>query len=745
MKNERRLRTVFLVQAMDCSDELRVIERRLRQLPSITDLQANLIAHTLTVVHDEILPAARIQKEIRKAGFEAVLHEETAQGGFEENAVSRWWPHNGRALATLISGVLLAVAAALHFIVHAPPAAVDATLLLAIAAGGLKLFRSGVKAALRFSPDMTLLMTIAIIGSIVIGHLSEGASVVFLFSLAQWLESRTVDRARDSIRKLLDLSPREAVVVRDGRQEHVTVEAVAPGETLVIRPGERIPLDGEVIDGTSEVDESPVTGESMPVEKQVGSTVFAGSVNQHGSLVIRATKRWSDTALAKVIHMVEEAQSRRAPTQQFVDKFARWYTPAVIAGAALLVIIPTLQHAPFSVWFYKALVLLVIACPCALVISTPVTIICALARAARSGVLIKGGAHLENVGKLDTIIFDKTGTLTQGKAEVVDVLPLNNVPPREILRAAAAVESHSEHHLARAVLHKAKAEGIEPPAISNFSALPGRGARADLDGQTFFVGNPRLFQELGADTSVVEPRLQQLELEGKAVVLVGRADLLMGALVLADVIRPNAPGALHRLRSVGIDDFIMLTGDNEGTARAIATQLGMDHYHAGLLPQDKVREVQETLAERKLAAMVGDGVNDAPALAASTVGIAMGTAGTDAALETADIALMADDLDKLAYTVSLGRKAVAIIRQNVGLALLIKAAFITLAVAGAATLWSAVAADMGASLLVILNGMRLLHYEDKHETTCPGCRKSEGRGPEVKLECCVDTENRKNR
>ena len=710
--DDNHLKSIFYVQAMDCPDELNAIERKLRPMPGVIDLRANFIDHTLTVLHEDTLPTAGVHRAIKQAGFDAILKEDVTETGDNGNS-SRWWPRNGQGVLTLVSGALLAVAAVLN-LAHLSLAAINAVLLLAMVTGGFRLVRKGIRAAVKRNPDMNFLMTLAVIGAVVVNQLFEGASVVFLFSLAQWLESRTIGRARDAIRKLLDLSPKEAVVLRGGIEERIGVEEVAAGEVLVILPGEKIPLDGEVIEGASEVDESPVTGESMPVEKSTGSAVFAGSLNQHGSLTIRATRQWSDTTLAKVIHMVEEAQSRRAPAQQFVDKFARYYTPAVIAAAVLVAVVPTLFHLPFNVWFYKALVLLVIACPCALVISTPVTIICALARAAHAGVLIKGGAHLENVGKLDTIIFDKTGTLTQGKPEVIDVLPLNSLPPREILRVAAAVESRSEHHLAKAVLRKAMAERIDIGPIANFAALPGRGARADLDGRTCYVGSLRLFRELRADTAAIEATLLQNESDGKAVVLVGTATQVLGAVVLADVIRPAALHALRELRRLGITDFVMLTGDNEGTARAIAAQLDMDHYHAGLLPEDKVREVHETLAERKLAAMVGDGVNDAPALAASSVGIAMGTAGTDAALETADIALMADDLDKLPYTVSLGRKAVAIIRQNIAAALVIKAVFIVLALAGVATLWAAVVADMGASLLVIFNGMRMLKFGGKN-------------------------------
>jgi len=697
--------TVFRVEGMDCAEELQVIENKLRPLRGVIDLEANFLERTLTVTHEPDLPPERIRDAIRRTGFDALIPGQEARW-------QSWWARRGKLLLTALSGALLAAGGILTLAAERSATA-DALLLGAAAAGGVLVARNGLRSALRLNLDINFLMTVAAAGAVGLGEYVEAASVVFLFSLAQLLETHSIDRARNAIRALLNLTPKEALVLRDGQLRRVPAAAVAVGESVVIRPGERIPLDGIVTEGASDVDESPITGESMPAAKAVGDSVFAGTINQHGSLTIRSTRAAGDTTLAKIIHMVEVAQSKRALAQRFVDRFSRIYTPTVLAIAVAIAVVPALLFAqPFDRWFYQALVLLVIACPCSLVISTPVTIVCALARSAHSGVLIKGGAHLENVGRLDTIIFDKTGTLTLGKPEVIGVLPLNNLPAAEILRIAAAVEARSEHHLARAIVRKAKAEGVHHNAAAGFAALPGRGAKAELDGRTCYVGSLRLFRELGCDTAPVEEALLRRESEGKAVVLVGTRDGILGSVVLSDVIRPDAADALRKLRRLGITDFIMLTGDNEGTARAIARQLGMDHYHAGLLPEDKVREVQQTLDERKLAAMVGDGVNDAPALATSSVGIAMGTAGTDAALETADIALMADDLEKLPYTVSLGRTAVAVIRQNIAFSLLIKVAFIGLALAGVASLWAAVAADMGGSLLVIFNGMRLLQFKE---------------------------------
>ena len=694
--------TEFYIEKMDCPDELRLIEAKLKPLAGIEDLRPNYIQRTLTIVHEESLPVEKLRQAIRSSGFEAALRG-------EEHGEIRWWPRYGKGLLTIASGLMLAAALALHIAGGYEEPAV-ALAIGSLLTGGAYVLQRGIASAFRFSFEMNFLMSVAAIGAVIVGEPYEGASVMFLFSVAQWLESRSIDRARDAIRKLLDLAPREAVVVRDGAEMRVPVGDVAVGETLIIRPAEKIPLDGVVIGGASSVNESPVTGESLPVEKTAGSSVFAGSLNVHGSLTVAATSKAENTTLAKIIHLVEEAQSRRAPSQQFVDRFARIYTPAVLVGALLVAAIPPILGHSLSDWVYQALVLLVIACPCALVISTPVTIVCALARSARDGVLIKGGAHLEHLGRLQTIIFDKTGTLTWGKPEVADVVPLADAAPDEILAIAAAVESRSEHPLAHAILRKAISRKIETPAIANFAALPGLGARADIDGTTFYVGRPRLFQELGCPVEQLEETVGHYEGSGRISVFVGTQCSISGAIILSDTIRPNAAGALARLRDLGVDDLVMLTGDNEGSAKAVADKLSISHYHAGLLPADKVREVQMVIQQQRLAAMVGDGINDAPALAASTVGIAMGTAGTDAALETADVALMTDDLERIPYAVSLGRRTERIIRQNIAASLLIKAAFIGLVVAGRATLWAAVAADVGVTLLVVFNAMRMLNH-----------------------------------
>jgi Cd2+/Zn2+-exporting ATPase len=519
----------------------------------------------------------------------------------------------------------------------------------------------------------------------------------------------------------MELSPAEASVRRDGMERRVPVAEVAVGETVVVRPGERIPVDGEVVAGRSSVSEAPITGESMPVDKEIGAAVFAGSINGHGVLELRSSRPASDTTLARIIHAVEEAQASRAPTQTFVDRFARIYTPLVVVAAVLIAIVPPLLAlGGWATWIYRALAMLVVACPCALVISTPVAIVSGLAGAARSGVLVKGGAFLERAARTTTIAFDKTGTLTEGRPAVTDIVPLDGVPPDELLRLALGVERWSEHPIALAVRAEGARRGIAPPASHEFESLPGRGARARVGAQLVALEHDRHLEEQGLVRPALAAALARLEAEGKtAVVVVARdaapaagAPRAVGVLGIADRVRPNAAAAVRALRESGIRHVVMLTGDNVGTARAVASAVGVDEVHAALLPADKVRIVRELEARGAQVAFVGDGVNDAPAMAAAGLSVAMGAAGTDVALETADIALMADDLEKLPVALRLSRKTLGIIEQNVAISLAIKAVFVVLAASGFATLWMAVAADMGGSLVVVANGLRALRPED---------------------------------
>lgn len=690
----------FIVQGMDCADEVRQIEDKVGKLPGVVKLQFDLFRQRLTV--NGMVTAPEVQRAIKEIGMVARPEGAVVQ-------VPGLWERHGRLLMAAVSGVTLALAGLLT-VLRAPELPADILLGISLFTGGWFIAPRGFRAARNGVLDMNFLMSTAAIGAVFIHELGEAASAMFLFSVAQLLEVYSMDRARNAIKALMDLSPAEANVKQaDGSEKVLSVGEVRVGELIVVRPGQTIPLDGIVVEGQSAVNQAPITGESVPMDKNPGAEVFAGSINQQGLLEVRVTKLVEDTTLARIIHAVEEAQATRAPSQSFVDRFSRIYTPAVVAGAVLIAILPPiLGFGAWSSWLYRALTMLVIACPCALVISTPVSIVSGLAAAARGGVLIKGGIHLENAGKVHAIAFDKTGTLTKGSPVVTDIQPLNGVSQEELLRFAAAVERGSEHPLAAAVVAAAEERNLEIPRASEFEAIVGRGIRARVNGNMLYVGSERLCHERGICTPQSEALQRKFELEGKTALIVGSDAQPMGVIAVADAVRPEARNAINQLRKLGITRLLMLTGDNELTAKSVATQLGITEYRAGLLPHEKVQIVQELERRGEKLAFVGDGVNDAPALAVATVGIAMGAAGTDVALETADVALMADDLSKLALTARLSRKTVAIIRQNIAFSIAVKAVFIILAVAGLATLWMAVAADMGASLAVIANGLRVL-------------------------------------
>jgi len=727
---ERNQEMVFQVEGMDCADCALHLEEALRRTSGVGQVSVDFSLARLRVAPvdgKEIRP--EVERVVREMGY-GLRDEAALPAGKEAGWRERLWRRR-RELATALSGLLisLAVAASLGGL---PEAVVAGLYLAAIVAAGFTVARAG-WSTLRStrSLDMNALMTIAAVGAVFVGEWAEGAVAMFLFSLGNTLESYTMDRARGAIRNLMDLSPRRATLLRDGQQEEVPVEDLRVGDRILVRPGERLPMDGAVLAGQSHVNQAPITGESVPVEKEPGDEVFAGTVNGQGALTVRVTRLASDTTIARIIKMVEEAQSQKAPSQRFVDRFARVYTPAVIALAVGVAVLPPLLGwlggagslgALFGIWVYRALVLLVIACPCALVISTPVSIVSAIASAARAGVLIKGGAHLESLGSLKVMAFDKTGTLTLGQPQVVEASCVGHVPGLpwaecpsclQMLADAAAVESHSEHPLGLAVVRAARDLGLWDAVSSaeGVQALTGRGVRGRVNGHSVTIGTHAYIHEEDPELAGGPfcEAVHASQAAGRSVMVV-RDDCcgVMGYLAVADTVRPAAPAALAALRQEGIERTVMLTGDNEATARAIAALTGVDDFEAELLPEDKVAAIEGLLARYGAVAMVGDGVNDAPALARATVGIAMGAAGTDTALETADVALMADDLFKLPFAVRLSRRARGIIRQNVALSLGIKAVFLVLALAGVATLWMAVFADMGASLIVTLNGMRLL-------------------------------------
>lgn len=585
----------------------------------------------------------------------------------------------------------------------------------AMLAGGWFLLPKAWRAVLRFRPDINLLVVIAAIGASVIGEWAEAATVVFLFGVAEWLEGWADRRARRAVEALLEIAPKTATVKRDGQFVEVPAEEVKIGETVAVKSAMHIPLDGAVLVGESSVNQAPITGESVPVDKKPGDTVFAGTINGEGALEIRVTKVAGDTTLAKIIRLVQQAQEEKAPTQRFVDVFAHYYTPLVTVAAFLVFLVPPLfLHGDWSDWLYRSCVLLIIACPCALVISTPVSIVAGLTALARQGVLVKGGAHLEAIAKLPALAVDKTGTITEGKPQVQGVEALNGKSNAEILRIGAAIDAHSPHPLAKAVVEYAAKQGIQFPRAENYQARSGRGAEGVVEGHAYFVGNHRFTHELGVCSPEIEKQLAVIESRGQSVVVVGHrphdncAGEVLGILAIGDTVRPNAITAIRSLHSAGVTSVVMLSGDNQRTADAIAKEVGIDEAKGDLLPEDKVTAVKALREKHGSVGMVGDGVNDAPAMATATIGIAMGGAGTDAAIETADVTLMKDDLAKIADTVRLSRRTMAIIRFNITFALGLKALFLLLTLMGHASLWLAIMADTGATLLVVANALRLL-------------------------------------
>jgi len=698
--------SVFRVEGMDCHEEVALIDRRLKTLAGVEGWRTDVVLGRLVVTYDAArVSTTAITDAVAAAGMRAWLeHEAPARVAERQGARAR----QGLLVA---SGAALAGGFAAE-LAGAPRPLIWLAFGLATGLGGSYWADRAWSSARLIALDINVLMLIAVVGAIAIGQWSEAATVTFLFAVAQWLETFNMERARHAIRALMELTPTEAIVRRDGRDVRVAVDDVRVGDRMVVRPGEKVPLDGVVAAGTSDVNQAPITGESMPVTKAPGAEVFAGTINGTGALEVRVTRLRRDSTLARIIGLVQDAQAERAPSQTFVERFARVYTPVVVAIALAVAVIPPLALGqPVATWVYRALVLLVISCPCALVISTPVSIVSALAGAARKGVLVKGGRHLEALARIACVAFDKTGTLTRGRPEVMRIEAINGAGDREVLRVAASLEARSSHPIALAILRRAAREGIVPEPGGLHEALPGLGAEGLVDGAPAIVGNHRLFEERGLCSAEQERHLEDMEDEGYTVVMVAHRGRAIGVLAVADSAREAAPAAVEMLRAGGIGHVVMLTGDQPATAERIAAELGIREVRAGLLPEDKVAAVRDLKAAFGSVAMVGDGVNDAPALAAADVGIAMGAAGSAAALETADIALMADELRRIPYAVRLSRATVRTIQVNIALSIGLKVIVFALAAVGMATLWMAVAADMGASLLVIANGLRLLRYD----------------------------------
>ncbi|GAA0339705.1 heavy metal translocating P-type ATPase [Bacillus carboniphilus] len=586
---------------------------------------------------------------------------------------------------------------------------------ISIFIGGYSLFSKGLKNLARLKFDMNTLMTVAVIGAAIIGEWGEGATVVILFAISEALERYSMDKARQSIESLMDIAPKEALIRRGQEEMVVPVDEIQIGDTMIVKPGQKLAMDGVVIKGTSTINQAAITGESVPATKTNGDEVFAGTMNEEGLLEVKVTKRVEDTTIAKIIHLVEEAQAERAPSQAFVDKFAKYYTPAIIVLAILIAVVPPLLFgAEWSEWVYQGLAALVVGCPCALVVSTPVAVVTAIGNAARNGVLIKGGIYLEEAGTLKVMAFDKTGTLTKGVPTVTDMVTFMG-NEEELLQITAAIEKGSQHPLASAIMRKAEESGVkyQDIEVNDFQSITGKGIKARVHNSLYYVGSPNLFEGMhGILSANQKAMIEKMQSQGKTVMILGTERDTLALIAVADEVRESSKEVIQKLRQVGIEKTVMLTGDNERTAKAIGKQVGVSDVKADLLPEDKLHFIKKLRSKYKNVAMVGDGVNDAPALAASSVGVAMGGAGTDTALETADIALMSDDLSKLPYTMKLSRKALAVIKQNIAFSLGIKALALLLVIPGWLTLWIAIFADMGATLLVTLNSLRLLKVKE---------------------------------
>jgi len=691
--------TILRVSGMDCASCARTVQHAAAAVPGVERAEVNFAAGRLSVVHDPSKASAKaIAKQVTKAGYQAMVH------GADEALAAAWWKQ--RRVAFLAASAMLALLACVAAVFDAAVVP-DALFVAAIVVGAYFPVRSAWASLRRRSVSINTLLVVATAGAVWLGLLEEAALLVVIFSLGEVLEAYAVDRARVAVRALVALVPTEATVLRDGVEVRVSTSAVRIGEIVRIRPGEKVPLDGEVVDGRSAVDQSAITGESIPVEKTEADEVFAGTLNGRGSLEVRVTRRANDTTLARIVHLVEEAQQKKGAAQRFSERFGEVYTP-VMFGVALLVatVPPYVFGGAFETWLYRALVVLVVSCSCAIVLSVPVAVVAGITKAARRGVLVKGGVYMEAVGGIRAVALDKTGTLTLGEPAVTDVIPAHGTDERELLAIAAALESKSEHPLADAILRAADERGIAAPAVADFESLTGLGVRGSVNGRTYFIGNPRLFARKGADTSVVAETVERLEREGKTVMLVGGAAAIAGVIAVADRPRAGARAAIERLRGAGIEHVVMLTGDNRATANAIGRELGVDEVRPELLPEDKIRAVEALQAQYGAVAMVGDGVNDAPALAQANVGIAMGVAGTDVALEAADIALMTDDLDRLADAVEISRRTVKTIRQNIAIALITLAVLLTSALLGWMSLTEGLVLNEGSALLVIVNGLR---------------------------------------
>jgi Cd2+/Zn2+-exporting ATPase len=709
---------------MDCAEEVAVLKDVVGPVVGGADrLSFDILNGKMTVAGPADLDDREVKAAVAKAGMQAERWKDERGSAHMEDG------RRSRVILTAVSGALTFGGFLIHAmlagsvgsalgsegagLVHDVPMIARLLYGAAIVSGAWFVAPKGWFALRRLRPDMNLLMTIAVIGAVLIGEWFEAATVSFLFALSLALEAWSVGRARRAVEALMTLTPAVVRVLEGGQVVERAPADVAVGTLFGVRPGDKVPLDGQVIRGTSDVNQAPITGESVPVPKQSGDTVFAGTINGDGALEVESTKPAGDTTLAHIIRLVGEAQSRRAPSEMWVERFARVYTPTIFFVAiAVATLPPLLFAASWTDWTYRALVLLVIGCPCALVISTPVTIVAALASAARNGILIKGGVFVEAPARLRAIALDKTGTLTAGRPIVTEIVSFADHSESQLLSCAAGLEAQADHPLARAIVDHAHARNIPLKVVTDFQVFPGKGARGRIDGRDYWLGSHRYLEERAQETPELHGALSQRSTSGQTVVVVGSDEHVCGFIALADAIRPESAEAIGELKALGIKPVVMLTGDNRPTAEVMAVRAGVDEVRADLLPEDKVTVVADLVERYGMTAMVGDGINDAPALARASIGIAMGVAGSDAAIETADVALLADDLRKIPWLIRHSRRASAIIRQNISMSLAVKAVFVVLTFAGHASLWAAIAADMGVTLVVVANALRLLRYAD---------------------------------
>lgn len=701
--SEKMTEKTYRIEGLSCTNCAGKFEKNVKQLPGVTSATVNFGASKISVEGQTTI------EELEEAGaFENLIIRDDQENDEQVRSKESFIKRN-IALIISLGFILVAVISQLslgedHFLTKA-------LYILAIIIGGFDLFKEGFSDLIKLDFSMESLMTIAIIGAAFIGEWAEGSIVVILFAISEALERFSMDKARQSIRSLMDIAPKEALIRRNNVEQLVSVDKIDIDDIMIIKPGQKIAMDGLVINGHSSVNQAAITGESVPVEKQLDDEVFAGTLNEEGVLEVKVTKKVTDTTIAKIIHLVEEAQGERAPAQAFVDKFAKYYTPFIIIMALLIVVVPPLFFGgDWNKWLYQGLSILVVGCPCSLVISTPVSIVSAIGNAAKNGVLVKGGVYLEEIGHLRAIAFDKTGTLTKGKPVVTDFIATSSETDINYLSIISSLESLSQHPLASAILNEADKTNVDYKSIQieDFQSITGKGLTGIHQNIRYYIGSPKLFSASVIEETAVKVQYRQFQEQGKTAMYFGTDEQILGVIAVADEVRDSSAAVISELHKLSIEHTIMLTGDNTKTAESIGKQLGVTEIKGDLMPQEKLDSIKALRTTYNKVAMVGDGINDAPALAASTVGIAMGGAGTDTALETADVALMGDDLQKLPFIVRLSRQTLKVIKQNITFSLGIKLLALLLVIPGWLTLWIAIVADMGATLLVTLNGLRLM-------------------------------------